>query len=77
MLTLGCWRGVVISGGIVPKLAPLIETSPFAERMRKTGLTAQLMEMIPVWISVDPYAGLRGAEVALGNAHLAPRAVDA
>jgi hypothetical protein len=45
--------------------------------MRKTGLTAHLMEMIPVWMSVDPYAGLRGAEVALGNAHLAPRAVDA
>jgi glucokinase len=77
VLTLGCWRGVVISGGIVPKLAPLIAHSPFAERMRKTGLTAHLMEMIPVWMSVDPYAGLRGAEVALGNAHLAPRAVDA
>ena len=77
VLTLGCWRGVVISGGIVPKLAPLIAKSPLAERIRKTGLTEHLMEMIPVWLSVDPYAGLRGAEVALGNAHLAPRVVDA
>lgn len=30
VLTLGCWRGVVISGGIVPKLAPLIAHSPLA-----------------------------------------------
>ena len=77
VLTLGCWRGVVISGGIVPKLAPLIAYSPFADRLRKTGLTGHLTEMIPVWMSVDPYAGLRGAEVALGNAHLAPRVIDA
>ena len=77
VLTFGCWRGVVISGGIVPKLTPLIANSPFADRIRKTGLTKHLMEMIPVWMSVDPYAGLRGAEVALGNAYLAPRAIDA
>ncbi len=77
VLTLGCWRGVVISGGIVPKLAPLIAYSPFADRLRKTGLTGHLTKMIPVWMSVDPYAGLRGAEVALGNAHLAPRVIDA
>ena len=77
VLTFGCWRGVVISGGIVPKLTPLIANSPFADRIRKTGLTEHLMEMIPIWMSVDPYAGLRGAEVALGNAYLAPRAIDA
>ena len=77
VLTFGCWRGAVISGGIVPKLAPLISHSPFADRIRKTGLTEHLMETIPVWMSIDPYAGLRGAEVALGNAHLAPRAIDA
>ncbi len=77
VLTLGCWRGVVISGGIMPKLAPLIAHSPFADRVRKTGLTEKLMETIPIWMSVDPYAGLRGAAVALGNAHLAPRALDA
>jgi glucokinase len=77
VLTLGCWRGVVISGGIVPKLAPLIAHSPFADRVRKTGVTEPLMKMIPIWLSVDPHAGLRGAQVALGNAHLAPRIIDA
>ena len=77
VLTLGCWRGVVISGGIVPKLAPLIAHSPFADRVRKTGVTEPLMKMIPVWLSVDPHAGLRGAQVALGNTHLAPRIIDA
>ncbi len=77
VLTLGCWRGVVIGGGIVPRLAPLIAKSPFTDRVRKTGLTGHLMAKIPIWLSVDPYAGLRGAAVALGNAHLAPRCVDA
>ena len=55
VLTLGCWRGVVISGGIVPKLAPLIAHSPFAEDA-ENGIDAHLIEMIPVWMSVDPYA---------------------
>ena len=75
ILTFGCWRGAVIAGGIVPKLAPLIEASPLAHRIRNIGSYTELMADIPVWLAPDPYAGLRGAQAGLVNAHLAPRSL--
>jgi len=76
ILTFGCWRGAVIAGGMVPKLEPLIGLSPFADRVRTAGIAPALMAQIPVWLSVDPHAGLRGVQAALANAHLAPRRLD-
>lgn len=76
-LTLGCWRGVVIAGGIVAQLQPLIETSPFAARLRHDGLMAHLLADLPVWLSVDPHAGLRGAAAAFQNENLNGRRITA
>lgn len=75
VLSMGCWRGVVIAGGIVPKLAPLIADSPFTDRFRNTGLTTDLLSAVPVWLCVDPYAGLSGGAIALENKHLRPRSL--
>jgi glucokinase len=36
-----------------------------------------LLADLPVWLSVDPHAGLRGAVAAFENAGLAPRMIAA
>lgn len=74
-LLLGAWRGTVIAGGVVPRLAALVPASDFADRIRSIGAASPLMANLPVWLCVDPYAGLRGALVGLGSAHLAPQAL--
>ena len=73
VLTIGCWRGAVIAGGIIPRLAPLIMSSSFPERFRSAGQMRHLLENVPIWLSKDPNAGLKGARAALDNPHLAHR----
>lgn len=65
VLTMGCWRGVVIAGGIVAQLQPLVADSPFQARFRHDGMMSPLLQQIPVWLSFDPHAGLRGAAAGL------------
>ena len=66
-LTMGCWRGVVIAGGIVANLRDLVADSPFAARFRHDGLMGRLLAEVPVYLSVDPHAGLRGAAEAMST----------
>ncbi|NCF48191.1 MAG: hypothetical protein GWP36_01560 [Bacteroidetes bacterium] len=73
VLTMGCWRGVVIAGGIVAQLRPLIEQSDFAARFRHQGTMRDLLVEVPVWLSFDPHAGVRGAAEAFTNPNLKPR----
>jgi glucokinase len=70
-LTIGAWRGVVISGGIVPQLRTLVAQSSFAARFYQKGQMQALLSQVPVWLSVDPFAGLRGAQLAFSNPHMA------
>ena len=77
ILTIGCWRGAVIAGGIVAQLHPLVADSPFAARLRHGGTMGHLLADLPIWLSVDPHAGLRGAAVAYDNASLARRVIAA
>ena len=77
ILTIGCWRGAVIAGGIVAQLHPLVADSPFATRLRHDGTMRHLLADLPVWLSFDPHAGLRGAAAAFENASLAPRMITA
>jgi glucokinase len=77
MLTIGCWRGAVIAGGIVAQLHTLISDSPFAGRLRHDGTMGHLLADLPVWLSVDPHAGLRGAAAAFDNASLSARIIAA
>ena len=73
VLTIGCWRGAVIAGGIVPRLAPLIDASPFAQRFRAVGAMSHLLADVPVWLSTDADDGLKGAWAALDNPYLKHR----
>ena len=75
VLTMGCWRGAVIVGGVVPRLAPLIPESRFEERFRDAGVMRDVLENIPVWLATDTLAGLHGARNALANPNLASRAI--
>lgn len=66
-LTMGCWRGVVIVGGIVANLRDLVADSPFASRFRHDGLMGRLLADVPIFLSVDSHAGLRGAAEAMST----------
>jgi glucokinase len=75
VLTMGCWRGAVITGGIMPRLKPLIVSSPLEQRFRSVGEMSHILGNVPVWLSTDPYAGLKGAKAFFGNPYLAHRLV--
>ena len=73
LLTMGCWRGAVIAGGIMPRLKPLIASSPFEHRFRSAGQMSYILANVPVWLSTDPHAGLKGAKAAFENCYLGHR----
>ena len=75
VLTMGCWRGTVITGGIMPRLHSLIVSSPLERRFRSAGEMSHILEKVPVWLSMDPHAGLKGAKAAFDNSYLAHRMV--
>ena len=75
VLTMGCWRSAVIAGGIMPHLHPLIVSSPFERRFRSAGEMSHILGNVPVWLSMDPHAGLKGAKAAFDNPYLAHRMV--
>ena len=75
VLTMGCWRGAVITGGIIPYLQPLIFSSPLERRFRSVGEMSHILGNVPVFLSTDPYAGLKGAKAAFVNPHLAHRMI--
>ncbi|HBP74232.1 MAG TPA: glucokinase, partial [Alphaproteobacteria bacterium] len=63
--------------GIGPRLAPLIDASPFAQRFRAVGAMSHLLANVPVWLSTDADAGLKGARAALDNPYLKHRLLTA
>ena len=67
IMTMGCWRGAVIAGGIIPRVASLMPESRFEERFQSAGVMSDIMETIPVWLATDPLTGLYGARNALSN----------
>ena len=75
ILTIGCWRGAVIAGGIVAQLHSLVADSPFSTRLRHGGTMGHLLADLPIWLSFDPHAGLRGAAAAFENPSLSPRVI--
>ena len=75
VLTMGCWRGAVITGGIMPRLQSLIVSSPLERRFRSAGEMSHILGNVPIWLATDPHAGLKGAQAAFGNPYLAHRMV--
>ena len=58
------------AGGVAPHLQPLFAQSNFANRFRNDGSQRDALSDIPVWLSIDPDAGLRGAVAAADNPHM-------
>ena len=55
--------GVFLAGGIPPKLADLLPTSPFLSRFNNKGRMTGLMRRMPVHAILDERVALRGAAV--------------
>jgi glucokinase len=53
--------GVVLAGGIAPRLVPMLRAGTFLAAFRDKGRLTPLMESIPVRVSLDPRAPLLGA----------------
>ena len=69
-ISFGAKAGIVIAGGIVPKLAPLLDSSGFIDRFNDHGRRSSYLEPIPIYLSTNPFAALRGASNAFENKYL-------
>jgi glucokinase len=54
-------RGVVVAGGIAPRIAPVLDAGGFVSAFRDKGRLASLMESIPVRVALNPKTALLGA----------------
>lgn len=70
-LALGSRQGIVIVGGIVPKIQSIIPQSLFWQRLTRKGRLSSFITNIPVWLCIDPFSGLKGARYAIDNPYLA------
>ena len=65
-LTLGARGGVYVGGGIVPRLGPWFDASPFRERFEDKGRFGDYLRDIPVWVITSAQSpALLGAARAL------------
>jgi glucokinase len=55
--------GVYVGGGIAPKILPTLESGLFLEAFRAKEPMADLIAMVPVFVILNPDAGLLGAAV--------------
>jgi glucokinase len=53
--------GVVLAGGIAPRIMPALRAGPFVSAFRDKGRLAPFMEMIPVHVALNPKTALLGA----------------
>ena len=64
-LTLGSFGGVYIAGGIVPRVQPLLEASPFRARFEDKGRMGRLLAGVPTRLVVAPWPALVGCAARL------------
>lgn len=60
-LTVGARGGVYISGGIAPKLAEMLPTSPLRRRFDERGALSNYAKAIPLYLVLDEQPGMLGA----------------
>lgn len=75
VLSLGARAGVVIAGGIVPKLSDLLGDSGFFDRFDDHGRRRSYLETVPFYLSSDPLDGLRGMAAGFDNPYLSQRII--
>ena len=64
-LTLGARGGVYVCGGMVPRFLKAFQQSPFRTRFESKGRFKPYLAAIPVYVVLNPSAGLLGAAFAL------------
>lgn len=64
-LTLGARGGVYIAGGIVPRIMPFFERSPFRQRFEAKGRFGWYLSCVPTRVIVAPSLALAGAARSL------------
>lgn len=67
VLTLGAWDGVYLTGGLVPKLLPELQSGAFRERFEAKGRFSSAMAAVPTLAVLHPQAGLLGAAAHARN----------
>ena len=72
-LSFGAGAGIVIAGGITPRLRGLLDQSGFYERLRDHGRRSAFLSNLPIYLAIDPFAGLKGAGHAARSAQLSHR----
>ncbi|MGE5470595.1 MAG: glucokinase [Bacteroidota bacterium] len=66
-LTFRAAGGVVIGGGVVARLAPLLSLPDIRQRFCRKGRFSSWLGALPLAILLDPYAALRGAALAFAE----------
>ena len=61
VLTTGCWDGVYLTGGLVPKMLHALQHSGFRQRFEHKGRFSSNMAAVPTLAVVHPQPGLLGA----------------
>ena len=74
-LSFGAGSGIVIAGGVVPKLRDLLNQSEFYERLGDHGRRSVFLTKLPIYLSIDKFAGLRGAAMASHSPQLQGRTI--
>jgi glucokinase len=60
-LKLGALGGVYLGGGIPPRILPALASGRFMQAFREKGRLGSMLTHIPVYVILDPKAGLAGA----------------
>ena len=61
VLSAGAWDGVLLTGGLVPKLLPSLQHSGFRQRFEHKGRFSPAMARVPTLAVIHPQPGLLGA----------------
>lgn len=69
ILITGAQGGVIISGGITPKLQKVLNESDFKLNFFNKGRRHNYVKNIPIWLTEDNKNGLYGALNAINNPH--------
>ncbi len=65
----GTQSGVVIAGGITPKLQSIINKSNFELNLLNKGRRYDYVKTVPIWLTENNNNGLIGASKAIVNPH--------
>jgi len=65
----GAQSGVILSGGITPKLHQIFQESNFEKNLLNKGRRYNYIKDVPIWLTKDNNNGLKGALNAINNPH--------